>query len=543
MPLLPVVAAPVHRCLSLFGPFSCISPPLRPSSQAHPQVTTAHPCHCHPRPPFPFMRRPALLRPSRRPPLLFPLSVLLLFPLVLPFAASTTFSIHPTPANEPRKAPTYFRLSPRAEDFVFGLTRQGIFEANFTSIKYDPQDARQCPIDLVFCNVSSQFVRSPSLERRHAQGTIQSLLLAVRKHHCNGSSNTTIDLECNHEPMPKSPPARVRHAPHADNEMYIAVLVACRCDAFNKPFSLDLQGEAQWLNPNLNPHQHLGWEEVHFPPVALSALILFALEFFLFLAYGFIALRRHLRVPYSFLLILNSAALFKAIHASLTYAYFASVSRTGTRASWYLYSRVSVVAVADVAFICAASAVSSGFCVLPDDWFVDARSPVFSVYIGITLQVLIIITVKLMFPFRYLSKKSLYSCLFHMFQFFSGNTNSFATVLLMLHFFFLLPVACTSTFTTCVLYDLFLQPSPVFVRKRCSCLRYCGGDNRCRHILGLLQKPSFHAPLCQTHRTSTHICQHYSHSANDAVLPDQCLHYSPSLCLQNVECWLVGLRI
>lgn len=348
------------------------------------------------------MRRLTLSRPLRQPPRPFSLLFFFLLFLSLPFATTTTFNID-IASNQSFDA-TVIPLSRHIEEYVFGLTPKGSLEATLTIVESD-----EIPLAFVVCEATSAFVRSSSLERRHARNPLDSVFKSIAEIHCEEKDPIPNSLVDKCASLDLSAPISDKPLPLPErqkNELYIATLVLCTDESVE--VNLLVKGEARWLNPDLK-HPNLGWEEVHFPHIALSALCLYAFEALLFLTYPFIARLRRLKTPLLGILVLNAAAIFKALHAGLTYAYFSSVASTGKRAHWYLYSRLSVVAVADIAFICIATAMSSGYYVLPDDWFVDARSPIFSVYIGITLQILIIITVKLMSPFRYVSKLT-HSC-------------------------------------------------------------------------------------------------------------------------------------
>lgn len=342
------------------------------------------------------MLRLTLSPPLRHLPRPFSLLFFFLLFLSLPFATTTTFTIDV--AIDQNLGSTAIPLSRNIQDYVFGLTPKGSLEATLTTVESD-----EIPLTFVVCEANSTFVRSSSLERRHPGIPLDSIFESIAEVQCapDPSTNPLVGkcafLDLTGPISGKSVPLPDRQK----NKLYIAALVLCRDKSVN--VTLRVKGEARWLNPDLK-HPNLGWEEVQFPHLALAALCLYAFEALLFLSYPFIARLRGLKIPLLGILVLNAAALFKALHAGLTYAYFSSVASTGKRGQWYLYSRLSVVSIADIAFICVAAAMSSGYYVLPEDWFVDARSPIFSVYVGTTFQILIIITVKLMSPFRYVSK-------------------------------------------------------------------------------------------------------------------------------------------
>lgn len=330
------------------------------------------------------------------------LLLFLLLSLIHPLRARTFTTTLDENLSKARSIP----LSPHIEDVVFGLSRTGIFRAEL-EVSLPPALTDADPLTatpfLALCEASASFVRAPSFERRHALDTAFAVYTHLFKRLCMNPNDPHLGCDRTHLVNGTHNYLFKVGSRLIGNQLYIAAIVACADavppDAIRK---ILVEGHLQFLNPNAR-YPQLGWEEAVFPLVAVAALIMLAVQCVVLVVSAVVARLRPINVPRILFVALVAVAL-KALHAALTFVYFWGVAQNGRRESWYLYARLSVVATADVAFICVAMAMSSGYRILPPNWFVDGRSPVFLVYIGVILQILIIIAVKLMFPFRYLGK-------------------------------------------------------------------------------------------------------------------------------------------
>lgn len=302
----------------------------------------------------------------------------------------------------------YFELS-GLENVVFGIGHSGQMSASL-NIAANPPDIT---LNLASVAASDSFVRGHSFERRYPDGGGATIYRAAVAHLCNAHNNTAI-TSATHTELTVSPskqdPASNQVTFSADpdiatdgalepNEIYLTLLYACAKPDANT--SLSLSGTVNYTNPT-SPYPHLGFEEMLFP--VLSQIILYILSaccLVIILSWIYARVRR--LPPSRALHALFAACFSKGLMAGLTFLYFSSVGQDGMRSSWYVYVRVSLAAVADIAFVTVVVSLSSGYRIFPAEWFVDGRSPVLLVYIGVTLQILIVISVKIMFAFRIVS--------------------------------------------------------------------------------------------------------------------------------------------
>lgn len=322
---------------------------------------------------------------------------------------STFILTNDTPNND-SKSKSLIIFNENLQDTVFGISLTGRLEATFN---YPPEfkdtinsDDDCIKIAIGLCTSSSDFVRSPGFERRHPPNGKQELYNTFAATICTQQSGLVDSGPCQWQDLRYAKNQYIFSAPDdvPGHEIYTVVGIVCQECASNsssaKKVSITVHGEFHYTNPN-SLFPELGYEERHFPILAAIGTAILGTMFLLSMTGLACARCINLSVPRIAILVFVACAL-KGLTAGLTFLYFWDVANTGIRSDWYLYVRLTLSAVADIAFIVVLMGMSSGFRILPTVWFVDGRFPVFIVYIGVTLQAVIIIAVKLMFPFRYL---------------------------------------------------------------------------------------------------------------------------------------------
>lgn len=411
-------------------------------------------------------------------------SLFLLFFLPFPLNATTFTFSNPTFTHREGEPIAPIELS-NLPNTVFGLSQDGKLNATiqYAHTECDASQPPTCKPKFAFCRIASAsaptytFVRSTGFERRYLVPPKFEFYYELAESAC-GTIDETIS-NCTTKPISCDNTKNSFQFPSGSpNEMYIALAVVCK-DCNKTKFKDDLfpaSGTLVYTNPDLR-YPQLGFEENLFPILAAIPTAVLTLMFLLCVLGHPLAKLLRLSVPRIAFIVLG-ACFSKGLADALTFLYFWRVSQTGLRSDWYMYVRLTLAAAADISFIVVVMAMSSGMCVMPSVWFVDGRSPIFIVYVGVTLQAVIIIAVKLMFPFRYLGRLiSSFSI-----PYVSNRCDSSNCVI-------------CSLGTAFILYS-FLH-TIICSRRN---LYNCGRSYRLRHSLGFISKPLFLEALCKNDR-------------------------------------------
>lgn len=334
--------------------------------------------------------------------LLLLLALALLLP---PRAHATKFAIDEPNAKQVFDKIVVLKLR-NLQSTVFGLAANGRFTAR---ISFKPDDlGEHCAAKLSLCESSNLYVRSPSFERRHPPGGDTGAYEILGGASCSATQVDKASAPCFVRNLVRGEHDYEVEAPRdvEGRKMYTIIAALCcnctsakLCNREDAP-KVSLAGDVRFYNPETR-FEELGFEEALFPILAAIGTGVLGATTLAVLLGLLTSIVVGLPKPQITILVLLACAL-KGLTVGLTFLYFRDVADTGRRAGWYLYVRLTISALADVVFIVVLMGLSSGFRVLPAAWFVDGRSPVFVVYIGVTLQAVIIIAVKIMFPFRYL---------------------------------------------------------------------------------------------------------------------------------------------
>lgn len=313
---------------------------------------------------------------------------------------ATVFNINKTFQFQTSSSlPNLLRLADLTSS-IFGLGRTGEFRANI-SVNFSSEEARA---QIALCDVTAIFVRDTSFQRRQRRINspgIESLL----KHHCtkNNINNNIFFVE-----KPLKSDVETYVFSHLDgltpDRLYFVfgVVSLQRVHRKNLPVTISLTGKAVFQNLNTR-YPQLGFEEALFPVFAATVMALLFTACALLIAVIPLTWLLKLHVSPALLAVL-AACFLKALSAAMAFLYFYQVAQTGKRRAWHLYSRLILASPADVVFVSTVVSLSSGLLTMPSTWFVDGKSPVMLVYIAITLQVIIVIAVKIMFPYQYVGK-------------------------------------------------------------------------------------------------------------------------------------------
>lgn len=327
--------------------------------------------------------------------------------LSLPIQTYTTqFSFRSNESKNITQKSNFLKLSSLTNQ-VFGLSSTGIIEAHILlNLKAANDTSLSAKISV--CQVSDEFVRDPSYQRRQSKIGMESLTKELADRSCcdNSDEDHITKRCCNSSSLDisASSPTKFYFSVEEDdlesNNMYILVAAICYSSDDAQMLNISKKGNVSLTNPNTR-YPELGYEEALFP--VLSAIVTALMFFMLLVLLGGLILSYYIRVKIGFPLLITMGATFmKAIGGLITFWYFYGVTKKGLRSTWYLYSRLLLASSSDILFIVVLMSLSSGYGVIPSSWLMDGRSPIFLVYIGVTLQMLIIIAVKLLFPFQYL---------------------------------------------------------------------------------------------------------------------------------------------
>lgn len=294
---------------------------------------------------------------------------------------------------------------------VFGFTASGQVIANVNLTYENATNADQLPKCIgavALCEASEAFVRDPSYQRRQASGVLTSLHKDFADFACDNDLVPTGKIgRCVSEQLCVGDKQyRFGTVENGLDPNHLYYLGAAACVGATPPSTdldkkyIRLKGDAAFSNPSeLFPE--LGYEEMLFPVLSGLATALLASLLLVELIGLVTAKYKSLKIS-NLVYIVCTATLLKNMAAALTFLYFWLLAQSGERQGWYLYTRLVISSLADVAYIIVVVGMSAGFGLIPPNWFVSGRSPVIVIYIGVTLQILIVIAVKLMFPFQYL---------------------------------------------------------------------------------------------------------------------------------------------
>lgn len=294
------------------------------------------------------------------------------------------------------------------ENTVFGVTDSG--QLNGTLNLAFTNTSATFNITFSVCSVRPTFVRDTSFERRHPQRPAANLYKRLAEVLCKEDSEETHfhEVKCQQETLKVndteiffSANSPVKGKLLVARTMYFAMAYFCKSDMNTSNSSLEIEGELSYLNLETS-YPELGFEEALFPILAQVVLYSLAATFFVLLLSLVLTIPLRLPIRQISLAVLF-ACFMKGFMALLTFLYFSNIARTGFRARWYVYARIGLTGIADVLFVAVVVAISSGYRIFPNVWFIDGKSPVMFVYVAITLQILITIAVKIVFPFKYLS--------------------------------------------------------------------------------------------------------------------------------------------
>lgn len=285
---------------------------------------------------------------------------------------------------------------------VFGYSSSGIISAAFNFPKLEEEGSENLSIFLSVCEVSAIFVRDFAYQRRQLRigrsvsetcryselSAEDFTILPVIWLYKNGKVEAELDsIEI---PLQKlDPPVELPN------------LFVLGLHSFSSNTRISYNVALKLTNPSTR-YPHLGFEEAQFPILAatvMSILLLIALALILTVPLVIFTLRRSIPNALSIVLI---GAILKGLFAALTFLYFYRVAESGVRPAWYLYTRVIVASTADVSLVIAITSFACGIFVFPSQWLVDDRSPSMFVYIVVTLQLVVFISVKTMFPYNVL---------------------------------------------------------------------------------------------------------------------------------------------
>lgn len=274
---------------------------------------------------------------------------------------------------------------------VFGFSNPGLITVRLSG-ELEPGDN----IRYFLCNVSDYYIRDFSYQRRQQRvGTPLNEICGYES--LCGPEDVENVTRLNVSDITK--PAEFKLTPENFSlpDLYIFILADCSTSSRRIEISLNL------VNPD-SRYKHLGFEEALFPILA-ATVVAILLPVIILLVVAVLSVRFALRraIPYALIVVVISV-LFKILFAILTLVYFLRVGITGKRPLWYLYTRMFIASSSDVAFVIATVSISSGTFVFPSEWFVDEHSPSMFVYIVVTLQLVIFISVKTMFPYNVLGK-------------------------------------------------------------------------------------------------------------------------------------------
>lgn len=173
---------------------------------------------------------------------------------------------------------------------------------------------------------------------------------------------------------------------------------------------IDIEGILTLLNED-QAYPHLSFEESLFPTFAIVVLVILALCSILLLAsVPFCKIVRSMRPPLGLLLTLLAVTL-KVLSALVTFLFFLQINSDGIRRDWLTYERISLGMLADIAYIACVGSLVTGYAVFPEEFFPDVRSVKMFTYLLIGIQTVQFITVKFMFPFRFLGELMQFSAL------------------------------------------------------------------------------------------------------------------------------------
>lgn len=283
-------------------------------------------------------------------------------------------------------------------DSVFGYSSPGQISVVISGELNTNDDIR-----FFLCKVSYYYIRNFSYQRRQQRVGTNLKKICQYDNLCDTdlSSNSVKELDVND--VSKLTTSRLTLETFSLPDMYIFILANC------SPVEGEFTVSLNMTNPG-SYYEHLGFEEALFPILAATVIAMLSpVVILLFIGVVTVRFSLHRSVPFALATVLVAAVL-KNLFAILTFVYFFHVGTTGERPTWYLYTRMFIASVSDVAFVVAIIAIASGTCVFPREWFVDDHSPSMFVYIVVTLQLVIFISVKTMFPYNILGMLLLYSC-------------------------------------------------------------------------------------------------------------------------------------
>lgn len=434
------------------------------------------------------------------------------------------------------------------ENTVFGFASSGQLNAE---LDLDVRDGIKGHLTFAACSMSQVFVRDTSCERRHPQLPDKDLCEDISRLVCTDKSEPPLRVSrCHTKPLESGsrnqlflsadPELSERITLKPTNEsipadshaMYFAIVVFCPSDSSEQSdAAFDLTGNMNYSNPS-SVRRGLGFEETLFP--LLSQVVLYMLATLCVSLMLSLIITPLLRLPFRQLpFAVLFACLTKGIMALFTFLYFSSVATDGSRARWYTYTKICLAGVADVSFIVVVIAMSSGYNLFPTVWFIDGRSPLMFVYIGVTLQILIIIIVKIMFPFKYLSE-------FLLLVVIGTKLQPKALVLISLSnsFSFMDCVTCRSSSTSMstrpILFFFYVPSCGHILRDS-----WCHGS-ACHSFV--TQKLPFSRTVRGFDRARSHLRQDDTHSTHAKVFCCEPCYRTNSLHFQDCFSWGVGLR-
>lgn len=425
------------------------------------------------------------------------------------------------------------------ENTVFGIDHGGELTVDF-KVKFNI--STEVTLKLAACGMSQVFVRDTSFERRHLQRIgSNSLSSAVTCFLCgedklDDSENFISDCterELHAEGKPFTLSTNSDPRPNSlllPREMYFVTVYVCGSEAPDN-LSFDLTGTVSYRNPGTK-YPELGYEEALFPILALVVLCLLAATSLL-LSLSLV-LTIPLRLPIrQFPFAVLFACLMKGLMALLTFLYFSSVARSGSRERWYSYARLCLIGIADLSFVAVVLAISSGYRVFPSVWFADERSPIMFVYVGVTLQILIIIAVKITFPFKYLSTFPASALCNEYVPVHTSDSYSSYNFPLLFCTFNCFALSPPPQHVNSSIFNIFSYPHILFNS-------WCRGRNCC----GLVkQKLPVSRAVRGSNRARTHLRQDDANSSHAEILCREHHSCSDSLPFQNYRSCNMGLLL
>ena len=285
------------------------------------------------------------------------------------------------------------------DELVFGFSKTGQAQVDINITSGVSNNI------ITMCDVSDLIDRGFTLQRRHPKTSYTDFRKEISTRSCNSDINRDAS---NNDPIQLSTAGCVGTNLNpgfnsivfnantiTQNGLYALSYIFCNIEDKTRVENQTFTGSASLTNLN-TLYPHLGYDEFLFPIIGAIVTALNS-TYILILIIGLILIKTwNLELRPALPLVL-SATVLKGIVAAVVFSFFWNLQQTGRHFAWYPYFRVAFTCIADVALVTVAVAMSSGFVVMPDTWFTNGRSPMILAYVCITLQVVIVVVLKLFY--------------------------------------------------------------------------------------------------------------------------------------------------